>query len=205
VLHQHSRISLLLPDPLFFLFPCTRSPGRRAGDLTLRCHANSSRTKVPPLLLLRQEHHQHYISMPKLPDQFPSPFFTLVARTPSPPSEPHRTDSVSNRTTTTKLPFYDSNHPKIRYELLNLFPHLSLAAGEPSRQILIAAARHLLVKLIRDPNASLYFFLGSCLQNTCLSATHPSATRSSTTRRSATPLSATFAEEKSQPMHTPIG
>jgi hypothetical protein len=90
-------------------------------------------------------------------------------------------------------------------ELLNLFPHLSLTAGEPPRQILIATARLLLFKSIRDPNASLCFFLGSCLQNTRPLATHPAATRSSTTRRSATPLSATFAEEKSQPMHTPIG
>jgi hypothetical protein len=197
VLHQHRRVSLPLPDPPFFLFPRTRSPGCHAGDLTLRRRANSSRTEVPPLILLRQEHHQHYISTPKLPGQFSSPSCTLVTGTLSPPSEPHHASSISSRTAASKLPFYDYNHPQVHCELLNLFPHLPLAAGEPHRRILIAAAQLLLFKSIRDPNASLYFFLGSCLKNTHPSATHLSATRSSTTRRLATPLSATFAEEKS--------
>jgi hypothetical protein len=180
-----------------------RSLERCASDLTLCRRSNSSRTKVPPLLLPRQEHHQHHISTPKLPNQFPSPSCTPVTGTPSPPSEPRHAGSVSSRTAASKLPFYNSNHSQVRYELLNFFLHLSLAAGEPPCQILIAAARLLLFKSIT--NASLYFILGSCLQNTCPSTTHPSATRSSTTHRSATPLSATFAEEKSQPMHTPIG
>jgi hypothetical protein len=100
--------------------------------------------------------------------------------------EPRHAGSVSSRTAASELPFYDSNHPQVRCEILNFFPHWSLAA-----------ARLLLFKSIRDPSASLYFFLGSCLQNTHPSTTHPSATRSSTTRRSDTPLSATFAEEKS--------
>jgi hypothetical protein len=102
-----------------------------------------------------------------------------VARTPSPPLEPHHAGSVSSRTAASELPFYDSNHPQVCCELLNLFPHIPLAAGEPPRQILIAAARLLLFKSIRDPNASLCFFLGSYLQNTRPSATHTSATRSS--------------------------
>jgi hypothetical protein len=135
---------------------------------------------------------------------FPSPSCTPVAGTPKPPFEPCRADSVSSRTADSEPPFYDSNHPQVCCELLNLFPHLSLAAGEPPRQVLIAAARLVLFKSIRDPNASLYFFLGSCLQNTCPSATHPSATRSSTTHQSATPLSATFTEEKSQPMRAQV-
>jgi hypothetical protein len=180
VLHQHRNVSLPLPDPLFFLLSHTHSPEHRAGNFTLRRRSNSSRTEVPPLLLLRQEHHQHHISTPKLPDQFPSPSCTPVAGTPSPPSEPRRTGSVSSRTATSELPFYDSNHPQVRRELLNFFPHLSLTTGEPPHRILIAAAWFLLFKSIGDPNASLYFFLGSCLQNTRLSATHPSATRSST-------------------------
>jgi hypothetical protein len=116
VLHQHRRISLPLPDPLFFLLPCTRSPEHRAGDLTLRRRSNSSQTEVPPLLLPRQEHHQHHISTPKLPDQFPSPSCTPVAGTPSPPSEPHCTGSVSSRTATSELPFYNSSHPQVLSE-----------------------------------------------------------------------------------------
>jgi hypothetical protein len=197
VLHQHRRVSLPLPNSLFFLLPRTRSQQHRAGDLTLRRRSNSSRIEVPPLLLLHQEHHQHHIFTPKLPDQFPSPSCTPVTGTPSPLSEPRCVGSVSSRTATSELPFYDSNHPQVRRGLLNLFPHLSLAASAPPRWILIAAARLLLFKSIRDPNASLCFFLGSCLLNTCPSATHPSATRSSTTRRSATPLSATFSKENS--------
>jgi hypothetical protein len=204
VLHQHRCISLPLPDPIFFLLPRTRSPEHRAGDLTLRRRSNSSRTKVPPLLLLRQEHHQHHICTPKLPDQFPSPSCTPVAGTPSAPSEPRRAGSVSSRTATSELPFYDSSHPQVHCELLNLFLHLPLATSEPPRRILIPAIRLLLFKSIRDPNASLCFFLGSCLQNIRPSATHPSATRPSTTRRSATPLSTTFAEEKSQLMRAQV-
>jgi hypothetical protein len=42
---------------------------------------NSSRTKVPPLLLPRQEHHQHHISMSKLPNQFPFAFLHSSRRT----------------------------------------------------------------------------------------------------------------------------
>jgi hypothetical protein len=187
MLHQHRRISLPLPDPLFVLLLRTRSPERCADDLTLRRRSNSSRTKVPPLLLPHQEHHQHHISTPKLPDQFPSPSCTPVAGTPSPPSEPRRAGSVSSRTTASELPFYDSSHPQVRCELLNFFPHPSLIAGEPPHQFLIIDARLLLFKSIRDPNASLYFFLGSCLHNTRLLATHPSTTRSLTTRRLAIP------------------
>jgi hypothetical protein len=52
----------------------TRSPERSAGDLTPRRHPVSSRTEVPSLLLPRQEHHQHHISILKLPDQFPFTF-----------------------------------------------------------------------------------------------------------------------------------
>jgi hypothetical protein len=163
VLHQHRRVSLPLPDPLFLLLPRTRNQEHCASDLTLRRRANSSRIEVPSLLLLRQEHHQHYIYTPKLPDQFPLPSCTSVTGTPLPPSEPRRAGSISSRTAASEHPFYDSNHPQVRCELLNLFPHISLTAGEPPRQILIAAARLLLFKSIRDPNASLYFFLGSCL------------------------------------------
>jgi hypothetical protein len=43
---------------------------------------------------------------------------------------------------------------------VNLFPHLPLAVGEPPRRILLAAARPLLFKSIRDPVTSLYIFLG---------------------------------------------
>jgi hypothetical protein len=46
-----------------------RSPEHCAGDLTPHRCPVSSRTEVPPLLP-RQEHHQHHISTPKLPDQF---------------------------------------------------------------------------------------------------------------------------------------
>jgi hypothetical protein len=116
-----------------------------------------------------------------------------------------RAGSVSSQTATSELPFYDSSHPQVRRELLNLFSHLSVTPGEPPRMILIAAARLLLFKSIWDPDASLCSFLGSCLQNTRPSATHPSATRSSTAHQLAIPLSTTFAEEKSQPKHTPIG
>jgi hypothetical protein len=193
MLHQHRRISLPLPDLLFFLLPHTRSPEHRTGDLTLRRHSISSRTEDPPLLLLRQEHHQHHISMPKPPDQIPSPSCTPVAGTPSPPSEPRCAGFVSSRTAASELPFYDSSHRQVHREFLNLFPHLSLAAGESPHRILIAAAQLLLFKLNWGPNASLCFFLGSCFQNTRPSATDPSATRSSTIRRSATPLLATFA------------
>jgi hypothetical protein len=133
MLHQHRRVSLPLPESLFFLLPRTRNPEHRTGNLTLPRRSNSSRTEVPPLLLPRQEHHQHYISTPKLSDQFPSPSCTPVAGTPSPPSEPRRASSVSSRTAASKLPFYDSNHAQVRRELLNLFPHLSLTAGEPPR------------------------------------------------------------------------
>jgi hypothetical protein len=72
MLHQHRHISLPLPDPLFFLLPHACSPERHAGDLTPRRGPISSRTKVPPLLLPRQE--QHHISTLKLPDQFPFTF-----------------------------------------------------------------------------------------------------------------------------------
>jgi hypothetical protein len=51
-----------------------RSLERRAGDLSPHHRPISSRTEVPPLLLPRQEHHQHHISMPKLPNQFPFAF-----------------------------------------------------------------------------------------------------------------------------------
>jgi hypothetical protein len=93
----------------------------------------------------------------------PSPSCTPVAVTPPPPSEPRRAGSVLSQTATSEFPFYDSNHPQVCCELLNLFPHLSLAAGEPPRRILITAARLLLFKLIRDLVASLCFFLGSFL------------------------------------------
>jgi hypothetical protein len=66
----------------------------------------------------------------------PSPSYTTVAGTPSPPSEPHRAGSISSRTAASELPFYDSNHPQVRCELLNLFPHLSLTASEPPCRIL---------------------------------------------------------------------
>jgi hypothetical protein len=140
-----------------------RSPERRAGDLNLRHRANSNRTEVPPLLLLRQEHHQHYISTPKPLDRFPSPYCTPVAGPSSPPSEPRLAGSVSSRTAASELSFYDSNHPQVRRELLNLFSHFFLATGKPPRRILIAAARLILFKSIRDPNASLYFFLRAFL------------------------------------------
>jgi hypothetical protein len=162
MLHQHRHVSLPLPDPLFFLLSRTRSPEHRAGDLTLRRRSNSSQTEVPPLLLPRQEHHRHHISTPKLPDQFPLPSCTPVAG-PSPPSEPRCAGSVSSRTAASELPFYDSNQPQVHCELLNLFPHLSLAASKPLRQILIIATRLLLFQSIRDPITSLYVFLGSCL------------------------------------------
>jgi hypothetical protein len=133
MLHQHRRVSLPLPDPLFFLFPRTRSPERHAGDLTLRRRSNSSRTEVPPLFLHRQEHHQHYISSRRSTlTNFPSPSCTPVAGTLSPSLEPRRAGSISSRTAASELPFYDSNHPEVHCELLNLFPHLPLAAGEPS-------------------------------------------------------------------------
>jgi hypothetical protein len=74
VLHHHRRISLPLPDSLFFLLPRARSPERRAGDLTPRRRPVSSRIEVPSLLLPRQKHHQHHISTPKLPDRFPFAF-----------------------------------------------------------------------------------------------------------------------------------
>jgi hypothetical protein len=122
VLHKHHRISLPPPDPLFFLLPRTHSSERHAGDLTLHRRSISSRTKVPPLLLLCQEHHQHYISTPKPSNQFPSPSCTPVTETPSPPSEPHRAGSVSSRTAASELPFYDSDHSQVCCELLNLFP-----------------------------------------------------------------------------------
>jgi hypothetical protein len=73
-------------------------------------------------------------------------------------SEPRRAGSVSSRTAASELPFYDSNHSQVRCELLNLFPHLSLTTDEPPRWILIAVARLLLFKSIRDPNASLHSF-----------------------------------------------
>jgi hypothetical protein len=79
------------------------------------------------------------------------PSCTLVARTPPLPSEPRHAGSVLSRTAASELPFYDSNHPQVHRELLNLFAHLSLAAGESPRRILIAAARLLLFKSIRDP------------------------------------------------------
>jgi hypothetical protein len=93
----------------------------------------------------------------------PSPSSTPVTEAQPPPSEPRCAGSVLSRTATSELPFYDSNHPQVRRELLNVFPHLSLTAGEPPRRILIAAARLLLFKSIRDPVASLCFFLGSFL------------------------------------------
>jgi hypothetical protein len=182
VLHQHRRVSLPLPDPLFFLLSCMRSPEHRAGHFTRRRHSNSNRTEVPPLLLPRQEHHQHHICTPNLPNQFPSPSCTPVTGTPSPPSEPRRAGSVSSRTAASELPFYDSNHPQVCRELLNLFPHLSLTAGESPSWILIATTQLLLFKSIWDPETNLCSFLGSCLQNTRPSATHPSATHSPTTR-----------------------
>jgi hypothetical protein len=163
VLHQHRRISLPLPDPLFFLLPRARSLERRTGDLTPRRCPVSSRTEVPPLPLPRQEHHQHHISMSKLPDQFPFAFLhsdrrnTIAALRTSPRR------LCSSRTAASELPFYDSNYPQVRCELLNLFPHLFLAAGEPPCRILIAATRLLLFKSIRDPVASLCLFLGSFL------------------------------------------
>jgi hypothetical protein len=51
-----------------------RSPERHAGSLTPRRRPVSSLTEVPSFLLPRQEHHQHHISTPKLPDQFPFAF-----------------------------------------------------------------------------------------------------------------------------------
>jgi hypothetical protein len=53
MLRQHRRISLPLPNPLFFLLLRARSPERHAGDLTPRRRPISSRTEVPPLLLPR--------------------------------------------------------------------------------------------------------------------------------------------------------
>jgi hypothetical protein len=84
MLHQHCRVSLPHPNPLFFLLSRMRSPEHRVRDFTLRRRSNSSRTEVPPLLLPRQEHQQQHISMPNLPNQFPSPSCTPVAGTPSP-------------------------------------------------------------------------------------------------------------------------
>jgi hypothetical protein len=43
---------------------------------------------------------------------FPSPSYTPVAGTPSPPSEPRRASSISSQTAPSEFPFYDSNHPK---------------------------------------------------------------------------------------------
>jgi hypothetical protein len=59
------------------------------------------------------------------------PSCTPVAGTPPSPSEPHHAGSVSSWTATSELPFYDSRQPQVRCELLNFFPHLPLAAGEP--------------------------------------------------------------------------
>jgi hypothetical protein len=86
-----------------------------------------------------------------------SPSCTPVAGTPLPPSEPRRAGSALSRTAASELPFYDSSHTQVRRELLNLFPHFPLAASEPPRRILIAAARLLLFKSIRDPNCKPLF------------------------------------------------
>jgi hypothetical protein len=59
------------------------------------------------------------------------PSGTPATGTPPPSSEPRRTSSVHRRPAASAPSFLDSGHTCDRRELLNLFPHFTLAAGEP--------------------------------------------------------------------------
>jgi hypothetical protein len=62
----------------------------------------------------------------------------LCHRNAAAASGPHRAGSVLRRTAISTPSFFDSCHLRARHELLNLFPHFPLAAGEPPRRNLIA-------------------------------------------------------------------
>jgi hypothetical protein len=72
---------------------------------------------------------------------FLSPSCILAAGTPTPLSELRRTGLELRRTIASEPFFFDSGHPRVRREPLNLFHHFPLAAGEPPRRNLAAIVR----------------------------------------------------------------
>jgi hypothetical protein len=64
-----------------------------------------------------------------------------ATETPSPPLGAPPPAPVHRRLTVSAPLFLNTGHPRDRRELLNLFPHFSLAAGEPPRRNSIAVDR----------------------------------------------------------------
>jgi hypothetical protein len=101
----------------------------------------------------------------KLPSHFFTAFLHSGRRNAAAALGPRRAGSALHRTVVSTPSFFDSGHPRTRREILNLFPHFPLAAGDHSRRNLIAAVAVPRFKPAGDPIADILFFLGSSLQN----------------------------------------
>jgi hypothetical protein len=103
------------------------------------------RPDAPPPHSPCQAPHQHHIT-PSPQGSFlatsPRPSSTPAIGMPLPPLGAPSSAPVRRRYAASAPPFLNAGHPRDRRELLNLFPHLPLAAGEPPRLNLITTHRH---------------------------------------------------------------
>jgi hypothetical protein len=99
----------------------------------------------------------------KLSSHFFAAFLHSGHRNATAASGHHRAGSVLHRATISAPSCFNSGHPRARRELLNLFPHFPLAAGDHPRRNLITAIVIPRFKPARDSIASNLFFLGSTL------------------------------------------
>jgi hypothetical protein len=165
VLHQHHYTPLKLPDQFFSIHSRSRHQNTAPAILSTAAARPHRRPDTPPPLGPHRAHHQHHIYVWKLPSYCFTAFLHSGCWNAAASSGPRRAGSVLRRTAVSAPFFFDSGHPQARRELLNLFPHFPLAACDPPRQNLTAAAAVPRFKPARDPIADILFFLGSSLQN----------------------------------------
>jgi hypothetical protein len=140
-------------------FTTSSSPSSRAyaaQNATILCHC---RPAAPPPLGPHRAHHQHYIYAWKIPSHFFAAFLHSSLRNATAALGPRRAGLVLHQTAVSAPSFFDSGHPRARYELLNHFPHFPFAASDPPRQNLIASVVVPRFKPARDLIASNLFFL----------------------------------------------
>jgi hypothetical protein len=153
------------PEPVL-LHPLTLTPLEHRASRSVHCCRSTSPSShrsaslwpslssPPPLHLLK-----------KLHGHIPVDFLHSICRNATAASRPRRAGSVLHRAAIFVPSCFDSDRPRARHELLNLFPHFPLAAGDPRHRNLLTAVAVPLFKLARDPIADILFFLGSSLQN----------------------------------------
>jgi hypothetical protein len=119
----------------------------RAAPTTAPVSSSAAATRshrspdASPSLSPDQAYHQHHIIVRKLPSYSPTALLpsghrNAIAAPRSPPPAPVRRQLAASAPL-----FPNTGHPRDRCELLNLFPHFPLAAGEPPHWNSIATGR----------------------------------------------------------------